>query len=300
MHSGKSCTAGAEPQRDTVVDLVWVILRPCRPLGNHRHVNDRFTMLPSDEQVPFCEERPPSGMFTWTRTEKMHSEGTTEADMLAKLVGERSSCRGFLSERVPHDVITHILDIARGTPSWCNTQPWHVHITEGSETEKFRRALRAHVGTEMSETPDLPFPTAYEGAYRERRRASGWQLYDSLGIAKGDREASGRQMLKNFDLFGAPHVAIITTDAALGLYGAVDCGLFVQSFLLAAHSLGVATVPQAAIASQSPFIRQYFELPADRQVLLGISFGYADESLPINRYRTARQSTDELVSWRSS
>ena len=51
-------------------------------------------------------------------------------------------------------------------------------------------------------------------------------------------------MLKNYELFDAPHVAIVTTEANLGVYGAVDCGLFVQTFLLAAESLAVAAVPR--------------------------------------------------------
>ncbi|EHB58038.1 nitroreductase [Mycolicibacterium rhodesiae JS60] len=220
-----------------------------------------------------------------------------ESDTLATLVRERWSCRGFRPDQVPHDVITEIVDVARATPSWCNTQPWHVHITEGAATDRFRTALRARVGSEFSEHPDLPFPASYNGPYQERRRISGWQLYESLGIAKGDRVASGAQMMKNFELFDAPHVAVITTDAELGLYGAVDCGLFVQTFLLAASSLGVATIPQAAIASQSPFIREYFGLADDRLVLLGISFGYPDHSHPANSYRTGRQALDEMVTW---
>lgn len=220
-----------------------------------------------------------------------------ESGTLAKLVRERWSCRGFRPDPVPREVITEIVDIARATPSWCNTQPWHLHITEGAETDRFRTALHDYVGSEFSEQPDLPFPTAYVGAYQDRRRVSGWQLYDSLGITKGDRVASGAQMMKNFDLFDAPHVAVITTDAQLGLYGAVDCGLLVQTFLLAATSMGVATVPQAAIASQSPFIREYFGLPDDRLVLLGISFGYPDNTHPANSYRTGRQAIDDMVTW---
>jgi len=41
----------------------------------------------------------------------------------------------------------------------------------------------------------------------------------------GDREASKRQTLENFRMFGAPHVAIITTERKLGTYGVLDCGL---------------------------------------------------------------------------
>jgi hypothetical protein len=69
-------------------------------------------------------------------------------------------------------------------------------------------------------------------------------------VQRGDR---ARQSFENFRLFGAPHVAIITTDAEQGVYGAVDTGLYVNTFLLAATSLGIASIPQAALASHSPF-----------------------------------------------
>ncbi len=59
-------------------------------------------------------------------------------------------------------------------------------------------------------------------------------------------------MLENYRFFGAPHVAIITSDKALGVYGAVDCGGYVSTLLLAAESLGIAAVPQAAVAMTPP------------------------------------------------
>lgn len=219
----------------------------------------------------------------------------TAAVVLDELLAERWSCRGFRPDPVRSRVVTEILDGARRAPSWCNTQPWHVHVLSGEGIERFRAGLHEWVAEGPREEPDFPFPPAYEGVYAERRRVSGWQLYDAVGIQKGDRAASAREMLRNFDCFGAPHVAIVTTDATLGLYGAVDCGLFVQSFLLAAHSRGVGTIPQAALASQAPFIRKFLGLPDDRKVLLGISFGYPDNEHPTNSYRTERQSLDELA-----
>lgn len=123
------------------------------------------------------------------------------------------------------------------------------------------------------------------------------QLYASVGIAPGDRQASAQQTMKNFDLFGAPHVAIVTTDAALGVYGAVDCGLYVNTFLLAAQSLGVASIPQAALAGSAPYLRSFLDLPEDRKVVCAISFGYADESHPANGFRTTRADIASVATW---
>ncbi|MFD6061913.1 nitroreductase [Rhodococcus wratislaviensis] len=233
-------------------------------------------------------------------TRHLVEPATTGQNVLDTLMASRWSCRGYLPDPVPKAVITSILDTARRAPSWCNTQPWHLHIAEAEATNRFRAALAEHVGQAPAENPDIPFPEAYEGVYQERRRASGWQLYESVGIAKGDRVASARQMMRNFELFDAPHVAIVTTEAKLGTYGAVDCGVFVNSFLLAAHGHGVGAIPQAALASQAPFIREFFDIPEGRQVLLGISFGYPDVDHPINSYRTERQSSDEVVTWLAS
>lgn len=219
------------------------------------------------------------------------------ADDLAGLLSERWSCRAFQPQSVDGDVVRRIVAIASQAPSWCNTQPWDLIITAGEETERFRQALSEHVAAAFVDQPDFPFPEKYEGDFLTRRREVAWQLYESVGIEKGDRVASRRQTLKNFSLFDAPHVAIVTTERKLGVYGAVDCGFFVQSFLLAAHSLGVATIPQAAIASQAPFIRKYFDIPENRLVLLGISFGYPDRAHPANNFKSTRREAGEIISW---
>ena len=217
--------------------------------------------------------------------------------VLDRMVSERWSCRAFVPEPVPRAEIEKVLDIALRTPSWCNTQPWHLHITSGAATTALRTAIGAALAGGPQENPDIAFPQSYAGDYAERRRTSGRQLYESLGIEKGDRVASARQMMRNFDFFDAPHVAVVTTERALGAYGAVDCGLFVQSFLLAAHARGIGAIPQAALATQAPVIREHLGLPESRQVLIGISFGYPDAGHPVNGYRTHRRSTAEVATF---
>ncbi len=123
------------------------------------------------------------------------------------------------------------------------------------------------------------------------------QLYQSLGIGKDDRAAAAEQALENFRLFGAPHVAIVTTDEKLGVYGMLDCGLYVQSFMLAARDSGVDTIAQAALASFPDLIREHFGLGSDRRVVCGISFGYADPSDRIHGYRTERAQVREAVTF---
>ncbi|WP_436975405.1 nitroreductase [Nocardia asteroides] len=221
--------------------------------------------------------------------------------VLAELLTSRWSCRAFESREVPRPEIERLLGLAQRSASWCNTQPWQVIVTTGEGTERFRAALAEYAATEggeLGEEFDFPPPTEYVGVYRERRRTTGWQLYEAVGVERGDRAASARQAFENFRLFGAPHVAIVTTAAEQGVYGAVDSGLYIGTFLLAATSMGIATIPQAALAGRSVFLREYFDIPADRKVLAGISFGYAAANHPANSYRTTRAPLREVVSWR--
>jgi len=234
-------------------------------------------------------------IVTVARTDSI---GTTSTEVLREHLASRHSCRAFRPDPVPRDVLETIFDLARRTPSWCNTQPWQAYVTEGEGTERFRLALLAQVAADAM-SPDFDFPVRYEGEFRERRRACAWQLYDALGIEFRDRAASVRQTARNFELFGAPHVAIITTESALGTYGAVDTGPYVQTFLLAAESLGLGAIPQAALAGHAPFIKEHFGMPESRAVVCGISFGWPDKPAPENGFRTERTSVAETLMWSS-
>ncbi|MDK3018156.1 nitroreductase [Pseudodonghicola flavimaris] len=220
----------------------------------------------------------------------------TPAD-LDSLMAARYSCRAFRPDPVPRPVIEAIVASARRVPSWCNAQPWQVTLTSGAETEALRGGLMAEAAT-GAHAPDLPFPESYPGVYRDRRRGCGWQLYEAVGVTKGDRDGSARQNARNFALFDAPHCAILSSPSALGPYGALDCGGFVTGFCLAAQAAGVATIPQAAVASFAPFLHRHFDIPEDRLILCAISFGYAQDDAPANRFRTPRAEVDEIVDWR--
>jgi len=128
--------------------------------------------------------------------------------------------------------------------------------------------------------PDFDWPKQYTGDYQVRRRVCGYQLYESLGIARDDRERRAEQMMQNFKFFGAPHVAIITTEADLGPYGAMDCGGFIALFTLAARAMGVASVVQASVTGYAPTIRRHFGIPENRLIQTSITLGYEDKTHP--------------------
>jgi nitroreductase len=215
--------------------------------------------------------------------------------VLEELLQERYSVRAFRPDPVPRETIERVLTVAQRTASWCNSQPWQVLIASGDAKERFRKTIYAAAASGAEDAHDFTPPREYLGVYLERRRESGFQLYNTLGITRGDKAAYARQALENYNFFGAPHVAIIHTDEALGIYGAIDCGAYVGNFMLAAQALGLGTIPQAALARHSGLIRRHFNLAEDRRVVCGISFGFADHAHKVNSYRTSRAQVADTV-----
>src|SRR6187551_4010354 len=120
----------------------------------------------------------------------MDTSATDQQDrigVLEELLNERYSVRAFLPREVPRETIEHLLKVAQRTASWCNSQPWQVVIASGAEKERFRDVMYAAAKAGGENHGDFPFPREYRGVYLERRRESGFQLYNTLGIVRGDR-----------------------------------------------------------------------------------------------------------------
>tara|TARA_B100001057_G_scaffold11102_1_gene10562 strand:- start:125 stop:796 length:672 start_codon:yes stop_codon:yes gene_type:complete len=215
---------------------------------------------------------------------------------LNALLDGRYSCRGFLEDEVPQDTIEAIVRTAQKVPSWCNSQPWQLSVCAPAKTKELAKTL-TEAAKRGLHSPDIAFPERYQGIYKERRSICGWQLYDAVGVVKGDKEGSFKQMMENYRFFGAPQVAIVSTSKELGAYGALDCGAFVTAFTLAAHGHGVATIPQAAIAGMCSLVRKELGISEDRDILCAISFGYEDTDHPANQFRTARAEVEDVIAW---
>lgn len=224
---------------------------------------------------------------------------TNTHENLARLLDERYSCRGYLPDPVPEATQRRLFELAQRTASWCNTQPWEVTVTSGAATTRFAEALTTYIGNHPPRS-DFDIPAKYTGVYDERRKESGFALYESVGIARHDRAARAEQAARNFSFFGAPHVAVVTTDRDQGVYGAVDCGGYVATLMLAARSLGLASVAQAAIAMYSDAVREHLNLAEDRMVVCAVSFGYEDPAHPANAFRTSRATVDAAVQFRTA
>ena len=215
-------------------------------------------------------------------------------DNLRLLLNSRYSCRAYKKQEVSEKDIREIISTASRVPTWCNAQPWEVLVTRGEATEKLSQLLIESTKTQQI-NPDFNWPTQYVGQYAQRRRQCGYQLYESIGIQKEDKKRRKEQMMLNYKFFGAPHVAIITSESDLGPYGSMDCGGFIAAFTIVAQAKGIATIAQASITGYAQTIRKYFQIPKNRLIQTAISFGYSDDLHPVNHFRTEREKSEKVV-----
>ena len=219
------------------------------------------------------------------------------AEILGAVLRARFSCRAYRSEPVPRALIEGALADAQHVASGCNSQPWQVIACGAEETARLAGALYEHAAR-ASHQSDIPFPPRYEGVYKTRRSECGWQLYAAVGVEKGDRAGSAAQMRENFRFFGAPHFLLITTPKALGAYGVLDCGAYVTAVLLGLQARGLGSIAMASVAGFSPFVRAWFGIAEDRDILCGIALGWPDRDHPANAFRTSRAAPEEVITWR--
>jgi nitroreductase len=122
----------------------------------------------------------------------------------------------------------------------------------------------------------------------------GKELYELFGVKRGDRTARDQQWAKNYSFFGAPVELFIYIHKSLHIYAASDAGLMMSNLMLSAHSHGLGTCAQGAVAVWDDVVRKEFNISKDYRLLCGIALGYPSDS-PVNSFQAHRIDVSELV-----
>ncbi|ERG69410.1 hypothetical protein HMPREF9336_04106 [Segniliparus rugosus ATCC BAA-974] len=190
-----------------------------------------------------------------------------------------------------------MLEDAQRSPSNSNSQPWRVHIVSGAKREELSGALLRAAG-EGRASLDFTFDPKYDGNADLMRnvKEQGYRYYETMGVDRDDYEARGRLVLRNYEFFGAPHVAFLFAPLiGDGVRVAADIGMYAQTFLLSLAAHGFGGVPQTALGLYADTVRESLGIPAERKLLFGISFGRPDEAAAANSFRTSRMPLEESV-----
>ena len=226
----------------------------------------------------------------------MHSETTDAATILDVVIRSRTSVRAFRPDPVPRHQLMEVLETARAAPSNFNSQPWRVYLLTGKAKHALGEAiLQAHNANTLP--PFSPFPKPMPLDCEARVGDFGRRYYSALGIDRADMAARARQTGRNFLFFDAPVGLIFTIHATLTKHSWLDCGLFLQNLMLAAHVRGLATCPQVSFVRFQSIIAEHLGLSPEEVVTCGISCGYADEKAAVNQLNMPREPVERFTRW---
>jgi nitroreductase len=210
------------------------------------------------------------------------------------LIRGRRATRAFRPDPVPAAVMREVFTLAAAAPSNSNTQPWSVEVVSGVARDRLADALVA-AHTRGATSLDFPYREGlYEGVHQRRRAETGARMYEALGIGRDDGAARDALVVDSLRFYGAPHVAMLFAPANTEARIAADVGIYAQTLMLAMTAHGIASCPQGLLTFYADTVRAELDV-TQRKLLLGISFGYADETSPRNRIRVPRAGLDETT-----
>lgn len=221
-----------------------------------------------------------------------------ETMSLADAIKLRRSVRGYLPQEVPQETLESIFTLAQRAPSNCNIQPWKVYVASGELKNQLRDKMVALVKEGVPFNSDYEYPDTFSGEYRKRQVDCAVELYGNMGIERGDKVGRAVAHVRNFEMFDAPHVVFIGMDKSFGASVAIDVGMYMQTLMLSMTAHGVACCPQGTMRYYPDLVREAFAIGDDINILLGISFGYEDKSVPANKTWIDREPIDLLVEFR--
>lgn len=231
----------------------------------------------------------------------------------SQFLASRRSTRDFLSKPVAPEIIEQILKDGLTAPSWSNTRPFKVAIASGDirdriSTEFLSRwsvlskimrkgilnKLRVVYSRYGLPTSNRLIVKPYPAELKPRAERVGREMYETFGVARGDRTARDQQWAKNYSFFGAPVELFIYVHKSLHIYAASDAGLMMQNLMLSAHAHGLGSCAQGAVAIWDDVVRKEFDVPKGYRLLCGISLGYPSES-SMNDFKANRLEVEELT-----
>lgn len=227
-------------------------------------------------------------------------------------VSSRHSTRDFLSTPIPDDVIEDIIADGLTSPSWSNTRPILVAVAKDEVrdrlSEEFLNRWEAIKGARGSifgkikavlkrkglPTSNWIITRPYHKDLIQRSKNQGKDFLSHNNIDRDDKISRDKAWARNYEFFGAPVELFIFTHKSIGKYSASDAGLFMQNLILSAHSKGLGTCPQGAVAVWEDAVRKEFDISKNYSLLCGICLGYPSTD-KINSFKAKRPKPSEII-----
>ena len=214
---------------------------------------------------------------------------------VTEAVDSRKSIRAFLDKAVDDSLIKELLEKTSRSASGGNLQPWQIYVINGDTMNSFHKFQ-----SEWTE-PETPayaiYPENLKEPYKTSRYEVADDMYSLLEIAREDKEERFKQVLKNYEFFGAPAAFFCFVDRQMGRPQRSDLGMFLQTFMLLAREVGLDTCPQEAWAMKQESVTAFVEAPEELMLFCGMAIGYQDVSEKVNELRTTRRPIEDWATF---
>ncbi len=175
-----------------------------------------------------------------------------------ELNAARESCRVYSDKPVSREILTHLVDVARLSPSGCNSQPWHFIIAD--EPEAHAKVVEAFNDNGLTGCP--------------------WGNKVPAFIIICENEA--HLMPGVAEHYGSQHFA------------QMDIGMAAMALCYEATSLGLGTCMIGTMNQEK--LKKGFGIPEERTVRLIITVGYPANEGAAPR-KKIRKNLDEILSY---
>ena len=215
---------------------------------------------------------------------------------ILKSLQQRKSVRAFLDKEVEIEKINAILFAASHAPSGANIQPWQVAVVSGETKKKLQTQIEQRFRQGDRGKADYQYyPKEWIHPYKLRRINCGRLMYDTLQIKRPDKQRRLDQWAANYRAFDAPILLLFFREASMQTGSYIDCGMFLQSIMLAAVEQDLATCVQASFSDYPEIIKTILGYPKDTILLCGMAVGYEDKDALVNSYRTPREDISSFT-----
>lgn len=163
-----------------------------------------------------------------------------------KAIMERSSIRKYKNEKISDEQISCIVKAALAAPSAVNSQPWHFIVsTNSSAIEELEKEM-------------------VEVCLRSGNEADIQRLFSR----------------NKKTLYDVP-LLIMVTSKLDGYFHFIDCGIAIQSIVIAAQSMGLSSVVIGSPSiifegDKKEYFKDLFKFPKGHKFVCAVGIGYAD------------------------
>lgn len=215
---------------------------------------------------------------------------------LSDAVHGRRSIRAFLQDPVDREKIRQMVDLARWSPSWGNTQPWEIVVADGEKTAELARQFVAEVQNGGSPRSDIEMPITFPDPHKTRYMGLGRDLLTFLGIPRDDKQARAQHYMNMYRFFGAPAVVYFFIDGQLNVpYACLDIGSIATTMCYAALEQGLGTIYLAASMHFPDIVRTVLKVPPEKKLVIGIAVGVPHPDAPASLFRSGRDPVDSIL-----